>query len=576
VFKTLNKLYLILNFNKSWLLLLFFLILLSVFLESISIAILVPLVMFIAKPESMSDYFVTNHFLTSGYSYSEIILIIFILFYSIFIVKFLYLAWLARYKSFFIYNSEYLISKNVFKYFLKNDYNILSKINSAEVINLVVNQCSIFSDYGLKSILSIIADFFLILGIVLVMFYFQPGMSITIIFFGSVTLYFLIFFFKKKARELSKNKIFYEQKRLQTLNEIFGLIKNIKIGLFDIFYLEKYNKFLKESTNQTQKQFFFTSMPILFSELMGVSLLMFYIIYTYYFGTLNSSIFPTLALIVASAIRILPALGRLQTSIINLKFAKPAIDEMWKIMSKDFLENKNLKEKTLVKPFIFQNNLTIKNLNFFYDKNSPIFENANMSFNFGEIVGIYGESGTGKSSLANLICGLIKPNKGQILVDNINIYKNLNGWQKNIGYVGQDIFLKDASIKNNIAFATEENLIDKKEIERIITLVKLEKFVNNQKLKFSAEVGEKGSTISGGQIQRIGIARALYYKPCFLILDESTNALDYETENEILIELKKLRSLLTIFIISHNLKTLKICDNIFVIKNKKIKKYNEI
>jgi ABC-type multidrug transport system fused ATPase/permease subunit len=576
VFKTLNKLYLVLNFQKIQLVLVFFLILFSVFLESISIAILVPLVMFIATPESMSDYFATNYFLTSGHSHTKIILIIFILFFLLFIIKFLYLAWLARYKSFFIYSSEYLISKNVLKYFLKNDYNVLSKINSAQVINLVVNQCSILSDYALKSILSIISDLFLILGITLVMFYFQPAMSITIIFFGSATLYFLIFFFKKKSRELSKNKIFFEQKRLQTLNETFGLIKNIKLGLFDIFYLEKYNKFSKESTSQTQKQFFFTSMPILFSELMGVSLLIFYIIYTYYFETLNSSIFPTLALIVASAIRIIPALGRLQASIINLKFANPAIDEMYKIISKDFLETEMPKEKTLVKPFIFKNNLTIKNLNFFYDKNSPIFENANMSFKFGEIVGIHGESGTGKSSLAHLICGLTKPNKGQILVDDISIYQNLNGWQKNIGYVSQDIFLKDASIKNNIAFATQEDFIDEREIERIIALVKLEKFVNNQKLKFSAEVGEKGSAISGGQIQRIGIARALYYKPSFLILDESTNALDYQTENEIFVELKKLRSVLTIFIISHNLKTLKFCDNIFVIKDKKIKKYNEI
>ena len=452
MFKTLNKLYLILNFRKRQLVLVFFLILFSVFLESISIAILVPLVMFIATPDLMSEYFLTNYFLNYGYSHSDIILIIFFLFFIIFIGKFFYLTWLARYKSFFIYNSEYLISKNVFKYFLKNDYNILSKINSAQVINLVVNQCSILSDYGFKSILSIIADFLLILGIASVMFYFQPGMSIMIIFFGGVSLYFLIFFFKKKAKETSENKIFFEQKRLQTLNEIFGLIKNIKLGFFEIFYLEKYNKFLKESTNQTQKQFFFTSMPILFSELIGVSLLMFYIIYSYYFGTLNSSIFPTLALIVAAAIRVLPALGRLQSSLINLRFANPAIDEMYKIMAKNFSESENQNKKILVKPFIFQNNLTIKNLNFFYDKNYPIFEDANMSFKFGEIVGIHGESGSGKSSLANLICGLIKANNGEILVDDISIYQNLNGWQKNIGYVGQNIFLKDASIKNNIAF----------------------------------------------------------------------------------------------------------------------------
>ena len=173
----------------------------------------------------------------------------------------------------------------------------------------------------------------------------------------------------------------------------------------------------------------------------------------------------------------------------------------------------------------------------------------------------------------NILAGLLNPTKGKILVDKTDIKENLKSWQSKIGYVPQNVFLGDLSIRENIAFGENEESIDEKKLNRAVSLARLEKFVKDLEHGLDTKIGEFGSQISGGQKQRIGIARALYNIPQILILDESTNALDEKTENEILQDILKLKTNnITLFSISHEEKSLSICDNIFEIKNKKINK----
>ena len=191
------------------------------------------------------------------------------------------------------------------------------------------------------------------------------------------------------------------------------------------------------------------------------------------------------------------------------------------------------------------------------------------------ILGISGDTGSGKSTLINILLGLLKLDKGKLLIDNLDIEDSLDQWQKSIGYVSQNIFLLDTTLKENIAFGIPLEKINYDELNRVIEYANLTDFVQNLSNGLDTNIGEKGSKISGGQIQRIAIARELYQKPSVLILDEATTGLDKKTEIQIFKSIEKLKSKITIIIVSHNQDTLKVCDEIFDLNELKKKKDNK-
>ncbi len=579
-----KKIYSLVSFEKKKIFFLFFFILISCILEILSVAIILPIILFISKPEIMSEYFFSKYLMNIGYSQNQIILLVVFFFFLIFLIKFLYLSWLAWYKAKIIYNCEYRISKKILALNLKKDFSFFNQTNSSNLINLAINQSSIFAEYGLKAIFNFFSDLFVVLGILLMLVYFEPFITIiSLVFIGS-SFYFIINFTKTRAQKWSEEKIISETNRIRQLNEILGLIKNIKLGSFENKFFSEFNNFTKKSTYATQNQFFLISLPRLFVEFSAISVFTIILFLMYVLDSLSIELLPKLALMAAGAFRILPALGVIQSCIVNIRFVKPTIVrieslldvkernfDIYSSLKKEISFDSNLIKKSNSNNFLFNKELLIKNVSFFYDKKKDlVFDKINMSLKFGEIVGIIGKSGSGKSSLINLITGITRPQKGEILIDGININKNLKKWQKNIGYVAQNIHLMDASIKENIAFG---DIAGKENLQRVLEVIKssnLVSFIKNLDKGIDSSVGEKGSMISGGQMQRIGIARGLYYNPRLLILDESTNALDNETEKEILFELKKLKGKVTLMIISHKMQTLKICDQIYRVEDKKI------
>ena len=202
----------------------------------------------------------------------------------------------------------------------------------------------------------------------------------------------------------------------------------------------------------------------------------------------------------------------------------------------------------------------------FFDKN--IFKDLDLTLKKNSMIGIFGPSGSGKTTFVNLITGLIKPNSGQILIDeHQDINKDISSWQSKIGYVSQSIFLFDGTIKQNIAFGSEDEAIDQSMLLNATKLSQLDNFIGNLKNGLNTLIGENGAKISGGQIQRIGIARSLYRNNDILLLDESTNALDEETERDFFKSLMILKGSRTMIIVSHNKENLKNCDEIYNIKN---------
>ncbi len=237
----------------------------------------------------------------------------------------------------------------------------------------------------------------------------------------------------------------------------------------------------------------------------------------------------------------------------------------------DKFKNKNLIEEKNYKKYLFKDQIKFENVFFSHENsNAKILQNISLEIRRGQKVGIIGKSGAGKSTLIDLILGLIKPIEGKILIDDSNLDYNLRDWQKQIGYVPQDIYLLDDTIKNNIAFGLNANDINQEAILKSIELSRLKDYVGSLEEKENTVVGNRGIKVSGGQKQRIGIARALYNNPGILILDEATSSLDAINERKIMEEIYNTAKNTTLIIVTHRYKPVSNCDKIYLLDNGKI------
>jgi len=283
----------------------------------------------------------------------------------------------------------------------------------------------------------------------------------------------------------------------------------------------------------------------------------------------GEEIISLMALFAIAAFRLLPSFNKILGSYQRIIYNFPVIDLIENEFKKIQLSipNNQLSNSDTISKIKFEN-LTVKDLLFEYEENKPILENIRLKINKNEMVGIIGESGSGKTTLINLITGLFEPTSGDIYLNDIKISKNYNNWQNIIGYVSQNNYMLDDTIKKNITLGS--NKLDNDKLNKIIKDLKLDEYINNQDKGIESLIGETGSNVSGGQMQRISIARALYRDAQILIFDEPTSALDLKLENQINEMLFKLKSKYTIIIISHKKGILKYCDKIFELENKNL------
>ena len=285
---------------------------------------------------------------------------------------------------------------------------------------------------------------------------------------------------------------------------------------------------------------------------------------------------PFLSLVTVSIIRILPSISSIAANLTHIKVYKNSYDtiinEIFSYLNKDILENKYKFKAIRQNKTIGQNIIKASNLKFTYadNKENKDYSIKNISLNIerNSMVGIFGKSGAGKSTLINILLKLLDPETGEVIYNFSNQNKNSDNL---ISFVPQDIYLLDDTVKNNVAFGIEEELIDEDRVVKCLKDAEIWNFVRKNPKGLNLLVGEKGIKLSGGEKQRIGLARALYFKPEILVLDEATNALDHKTENEIFKSIKKLRKKTTIIIISHKIALLDECDKIFYLDKGEIK-----
>ena len=550
--------------QKKYLLLLFGFMFISTILEMVGLGFIFSIVG-VLNPTTIKDSILINKLSTFlELSETEIILYLSLAFLLFYTFKIIFLTFYNWFESNFLYSYKEYLSSKVFKEYLNQNFSFFYNRNSSELIRNLMTEVDLSITY-LISFLKLALEIVVAIGIFFLLAYvdFYFAISVTIIFLFVSGIYF--FSIRKKLNVWGLQRQSNIKKRIQFMQEGLGGIKIIKLLGRENFF---FNKFKIHNINLNQvamKAHFFSNIPRLFVELVGIFILTFAFVILYYSGRSIIEIAQILTVYAAASFRIFPSINRIISSLQFMKLTYPAINVLH-----DELKNFKKETQTFYEEFFFNKKIFIDIKKFTYP-NSNNFEISDIRLDIlkGQKIGIIGPSGSGKSTVVEILAGISEKPKGSITVDGKSIFSNMGGWQKLIGFVPQKIFILDESLRNNILFGLDNKKYTDDQIMLLVKKISLEKLLRRLPGGLNGNLGEEGINLSGGEIQRIGLCRALIYDPEILFLDEATSSLDVNTESEILDELKIFKEK-TIISIAHRINTLKNCEKIYCIDNGKI------
>ena len=554
--------------HKKQLSIMSIMIFLSVFFDTMGIGMIIPIINILIDNNLIDKFpFLSPVFNLLGNPDKNVLLLYFVTFLAlIFLIKNFFLGLLTWKKSYFTYSIQNYYSKKLMNNYLKKPYSFHINNNSSKLINNIVNETSLASGQFIISLIDLVIDTMVIAALFFLLLSVEPIITISMvlifIFFGS--LYFFLVKQKLLKYGYIRQKTYADQ--LKLYKEIFSNIKFFLIHKKTKKVIDEISVNLNKIKDFNVKYIFISAFPkLLFEYIIIIIFCLLIMVFIYSDFLLIENLVPSLALFSVAAFRMLPSSNKILLSLQKIKYSKSAIELIYEEI-KDNYNEKLIENTDLSLNF---KKLSLKNLSFKYQStNNFLFKDISLDISKGKIYGITGLTGSGKTTLADIIMGLNNKADGKILLnDSLDLNKYKNSWQKLIGYVPQNIYLLDDTIKNNIAFGEFSNDIDEATLLKSIKLAKLEKLINNLEAGYDTNIGENGSKLSGGQIQRVGIARALYANPQILILDEITSSLDVNTEEEIINVIKNLEGEKTIILITHRLNMLKICDDVFELNN---------
>ena len=549
-----------------------FLSIITIVLETLSIGIVVPVVSIIVEPDFLTKYkdfqfidSIPNFLFTL--EHDKLLFFILIGFAIIFFIKNLYIIFYQYLSALYLNKLKAkLTNKLLNKYLCQNYLFHLSRKYSNFVANLTTETSQLTNGILLPT-LTLFTEVFLILGVFILILYFKLFKVIlifsTFAIFGIIILkltkkYFGIWGIQREKEEKS---------RIESLNKLLSGIRDIILIGKKYSLLKKFSSSENNIATYSVKQNFLFGVPKYVFETMGIFGLVASILFLNRIGSSTYEILTAASFFIAASYRIIPSLNKIVNSYLTIKFYAPVIN----LLTKEFSLNNDINFSD--KKLDFEREINISNISFKYPNTEKyIFKNANLNIKKGSIIGIIGRTGSGKSTLIDIISGLVQPKDGMFMIDNQNLNhpELIRSWQNNLSYVSQNTYLMNDTIKKNIAFGLEDEEINDSKIIESIERSELSKFIENLPNKINTYVGDRGVSLSGGQIQRIGIARALYRNSEFLILDEITSSLDIETERKIIKNILDNTQKQTILFVTHNLSLLKYCEKVFKVEDQKI------
>ncbi|MBD1144028.1 ABC transporter ATP-binding protein [Pelagibacterales bacterium SAG-MED33] len=551
--------------SKKSIYLFLFLILISAVLEIFGVALIVPVLSLILTSESIFifDYSFFNYEIYFQIDRKILInyTVIFVLIF--FLLKSAFLTYFNYWRSKFIFSLNEKLSNKIFSTYLKLPYLFHLKRNSStSTRNLLAIQNFV---RNIDQLAHLVTEFIILLSFIILLFIYEPQITIFMVIIGFLFYYIynkivspINFNIGKKSHEASRDI-------LNTIKQGLMGIKDIKLyGREENFYSE-FKKTIKRFSKSLTTYEFLQPIPKIILEFLAVFLIIITVVILIFLKYENNEILIFIALLGAVGFKLIPSLNKVISAIQHLKYYLPLTDSII-----DELKLNSKIEKISIEDIHFNKNLKFNNVSYSYDNKKIILDKINLTISKNENIGIIGKTGSGKSTLINLVLGLIKPSSGEILIDEKKESLNSRSWQNKIGFVPQNVYLINDSIKKNIAFGLNELEISEEKIKQASEVSQLDEFINTLPNGLETIIDENGSNLSGGQVQRIGIARALYGNPDILVFDEPSSALDNFTEDKLFKAIKDISNHKSIIIISHKLSTLNFCDQIYKIENKKI------
>ena len=545
---------------------LFSLMVVTSFLEMLSLSLIIPILGLFLNSQAIPYIHILNNFGIKNYNNEKLFTYFLLFFLLLYVLKIILLVFMSWYEQNFVAKFKEEFSSKMFLKYIKQNIVFFSGKNSSELLRNIMTEIEHLSIYMLSLFMATL-EILTIFSLTAVLLY--VDFSITFI---TICLFILLTFFylkivRPKVQRWGITRHSSESKRIQFLQEGFGAVKDIKLLGREKFFFEKFKFHNINLREVAAKIGFVNDLPRFILELFII------ITVTLIFIILNEKnnsfveVLTVLALFLAAAFRIMPSLNRLIGSFQRMKFTSQAVDMLTKEMN--LLSQENINKKKEVKKVIFNNNIKVNIKNFKYnDGGKFMIKDVNLTINKGDKIGIIGPSASGKSTIVEILLGILKPQHGSVTIDG-NLIDEIDNLKEMVGYIPQKIFILDDSLRNNILFGLREEDYGDEKIIEIIKKTNLTGLLSRLENGLDSKLGERGINLSGGEIQRIGIARSFIYDPEIIYLDEATSSLDTFTEKAILNELKNFDNK-TFISVAHRVGTLKNCNKIYLISKGKI------
>lgn len=549
-------------------------------LELCSVSLVLPFMSAVLNPEEvMGKWYVQSVCNMFGIeSASTFLIFLSIVLAVIYILKNIYLLFEYDLQYRFTYGNMLVMQRRLLHNFIHRPYEYFLKVNSGEMIR-IVNTDTADSFYMLTVLLEIFTETIVAIMLLIGIFVITPTITMGMAAVLLIMLFVIMRTIKPVLYKVGlENQASAAGMNKWLLQAIQG-IKELKIMNKEKFFQENFETYGSSYVNSLQKNQILLIVPKFFIEAISMSTMFIIVALLIYNGSSLETIVPMLTAVAMAAMRLLPSINRISNSMGAINYREPKLDKLMEYLAEiedrneshpaDDKERSHEVRSREEKPF--EENIKLEQVSYHYpDSDVNILEAADLKIKKGQSVGIVGPSGAGKTTMIDILLGLLKPGGGRVMVDGIDIEKDITNWHEQIGYIPQTIFMLDDTIRANVAFGIEKKDILDENVWESLEEASLADFVRSLPEGLDTEIGERGVRLSGGQRQRLGIARALYYKPDVLIFDEATSALDRETEAAVMESINKLHGQKTMIIIAHRLSTIEKCDHIYKVENGKI------
>lgn len=536
--------------------------------ELVSISSVLPFVEMITDPDAMMDdqyvRFVSD--VTGITQFSSLVILMCGLIITLFVIKNIYVVFLSNFQYRFTYHGLRDLSSKVMNGYMEKSYPFFLNHNSAELLKSVQTDTNMFYVTvlnGTQLISECIVSFVLVIYLIVK----DPVIAISMaVVLGIFAFGFMSVFRKAFKRMGNEYRIFVEE-QIKCMHQSFGGIKEIKISDNEQFFKDQFWDIAAGLAKNQVKNGLYNAIPKPMMETMVIGVILVIVAIKTASGNSAASFIPVITVFALAAFRLLPSVNKISSYVGVIMYNKVAVEAVYNEVN-EMRNTISQREKTVEEEIRFDKEICLNDVVFAYDgADKNVIDHVSLEIKKNTSVAFIGPSGAGKTTIVDVMLGILKNQQGSITVDGTDIRNALSGWHKKIGYIPQVIYLMDDTIRNNIAFGIKPEQIDDDRVWEALEEAQLKQFVETLENGLDTMVGELGTRLSGGQRQRIGIARALYRQPELLVLDEATSALDNETETAVMEAIDSLHGKLTLIIIAHRLTTIKNCDVVYEIKD---------